>query len=662
MRFMAFRAYAVLVFAIMLVGTIPGLANANTATSSRFNVIEVGPKQIQPYSHLEVRLVPPAGETIAAFEALTKAEILLEGEVAFATGEKDAAFHITLPATVSRSGRVRHKVDNRLEMALGLRHGIFTGMMTVRLGRSTAATDGTEQILWETIQLPVTLDIFPLVLHTFVHRLVSAVPLTPGASLGVQLTSTEQGLKVVGYTDAGFKQFAAAPEDRSLVIGDILKKVANRDVTTKTELSTVLATAVGRTGSPTLIHAIRDGTERRVIIDRVAAPGSSLPVWFWQVVAYILCASLILMGFFAPFAGITSYVERRIAGRIQSRIGPNRVGPGGFLQWLADGLKAIQKEDLIPPNAQNVFFRMSPYFVMAGVFLTFVHLPFSQSLVVADLDIGIFYILAVTSVVVVGIILGGWASNNKWSLLGGFRSAAQMVSYEIPLGLSVLSVVVITGSLSLQSTVNLQGGYPWEWNMFHNPALLAGFFIFFVSALAEGNRAPFDLPEAESELVSGYNTEYSGMRFVFFFFAEWANLYVISALVTVLFMGGWQIPGVTPFEMEASMGLQLLGLAILTLKAFALVFVIIWIRWTLPRIRLDQMMIMCWKYFIPVSFAGFMLTAFWITWVPQGVQDVVRYGLFGISVIVLALFLKRVRYNLEVGLARSGRFTGSLHY
>ncbi len=237
-----------------------------------------------------------------------------------------------------------------------------------------------------------------------------------------------------------------------------------------------------------------------------------------------------------------------------------------------------------------------------------------------------------------------------------------MVSYEIPLGLSVLSVVVITGSLSLQSVVNIQGGYPWEWNMFHNPALLAGFFIFFVSALAEGNRAPFDLPEAESELVSGYNTEYSGMRFVFFFFAEWANLYVMSALVTVLFMGGWQIPGVTAFEMEASMGLQLLGLAILTLKSFALVFVIIWIRWTLPRIRLDQMMIMCWKYFIPLSFAGFMVTAFWITWVPQGVQDIIRYGLFGISVIVIALFLKRVRYNLAVGLSRSGRFTGSLNY
>jgi len=389
---------------------------------------------------------------------------------------------------------------------------------------------------------------------------------------------------------------------------------------------------------------------------------SSIPGWVWQILAYFVCACVILLGFFAPFAGIISYVERRIAGRIQSRIGPNRVGPAGFLQWLADGLKALQKEDFIPPQSEQLLFRVSPYFVMAGVFLTFVHIPFSQSLIVADFDVGMFYILAVTSVVVVGIILGGWASNNKWSMLGGFRSAAQMISYEIPLGLSVLTVATLAGSLSLQKMVGIQGALPWEWTIFHNPGMTAAFFFFFISALAEGNRAPFDLPEAESELVSGYNTEYSGMRFVFFFFAEWGNLYVMSSLASLMFLGGWLIPGITPLAMEASPVLQILGFGALMVKSLALVFVIIWIRWTLPRLRVDQMMSMCWKYLIPLSFASFLCTAAWMVFVPEVAQTIVRYLLFGSSFVILSLFIARVRYNLRAAIVEGSNFSGKLHY
>jgi NADH:ubiquinone oxidoreductase subunit H len=384
--------------------------------------------------------------------------------------------------------------------------------------------------------------------------------------------------------------------------------------------------------------------------------------WLLLIVLFGVIGFALLLGVFAPFAGITSYVERRIAGRIQNRIGPNRVGPQGFLQWLADGIKTFQKEDIIPPGTSPFLFRTAPYFVMAGVFLTFVHLPFSQALVVADIDIGVFYILAVTSVVVVGIIAGGWASNNKWSLLGGFRSAAQMISYEIPLALSVLAVATVSGHLSLQRIVEAQGPWPWQWNLCANPALTVGFVIFFIASLAEGNRAPFDLPEAESELVSGYNTEYSGMRFLFFFFAEWGNLYVMGALATLLFLGGWQIPGVSPLQMEGSFLLQLIGVGVLVAKVFAMVFVIIWVRWTLPRIRIDQMMAMCWQYLIPAGFGVFLVTAAWMVFVPAVVQTGVSWLLFAGIVGLIALFISRVRYNLRATPLSEKGFSGDLPY
>ena len=282
-------------------------------------------------------------------------------------------------------------------------------------------------------------------------------------------------------------------------------------------------------------------------VNGLAAQGmvpDGVPMWVADLGAIVAFASLLVFGFILPVAGITTWVERRIMGRIHSRIGPNRTGPAGFLQWLADGIKNMLKEDIVPIAADAPLFKLAPYVVMTGFVAAFVAIPFGRPLIIADLDVGILYVTAVTSLVVVGILMAGWSSNNKWSLLGGIRSAAQIVSYEIPAGLSIFPIVMLSGALSMQSIVRSQGWAPWTWHLFANPFTFLAFFVFFVAALAEGNRTPFDLPEAESELVAGFATEYSGMRNTLFFMAEWGNLYVIGAVTTTLFLGGWQIPWV----------------------------------------------------------------------------------------------------------------------
>jgi len=319
-------------------------------------------------------------------------------------------------------------------------------------------------------------------------------------------------------------------------------------------------------------------------------------------------ASVVLLAFFLPFAGITSWLERRIAGRMQSRVGPNINGPQGFLQWIADGVKAMEKEDLMPDDADAPLFKMAPYFVFMGVGATLVAIPFSEYLVLSDLNVGIFYIISVTSFVTVGILLAGWSSNNKWSLIGGVRSASQMISYEIPTALSILTVVLLSGSLSMQDIVKAQGFWPWEWHISNNPFMIIMFFIFFISSLAEGSRTPFDLPEAESELVSGFNTEYSGIRFALFFLAEWGNLFVIGAMTTTLFLGGWQ----APLALKGSMWLTPVQFMIFMTKMSVVVFIIIQLRWTLPRVRVDQLMIICWHYFVPLSLLSILAVTIWM--------------------------------------------------
>jgi len=360
----------------------------------------------------------------------------------------------------------------------------------------------------------------------------------------------------------------------------------------------------------------------------------------------LLAATIAILLFMAPTAGIITWVERRVWGRMQSRVGPNRVGPQGFLQWLADGIKAITKEDIVPRDTDKGLFRLAPYLVFLGVSITFVVMPFGQYVIAADLDIGILFVVAATAYVTIGLMMGGWASNNKWSLLGGIRSAAQIVSYEIPAALAIASVAMMTGTLRLQGIVGAQGGLPHQWIVFANPATFLLFFLYFTAALAEANRTPFDLPEAESELVAGYSTEYSGMRYLFFFFAEWANVFVMSGLSVALFLGGWQLPFVTPMQQEASMALQILGVASFLLKAWILVFVIIWIRATLPRIRIDQLMNMCWKVLVPGAFLLFGLTMLWVLARPPAiVKTVTSLVMVAIGLAIIIQFGRRVLYN-----------------
>lgn len=297
--------------------------------------------------------------------------------------------------------------------------------------------------------------------------------------------------------------------------------------------------------------------------------------------------------------------ERKVSAHIQDRVGPMRVGPHGVLQTLADGVKLIFKEDHIPRQGDKILFIVAPYIIFACSFAVFAAIPFGKSILVSNLNIGIFYIMAISSVVVIGVIMAGWASNSKWSLLGALRSAAQIVSYEIPIGLSILAVVMLVESLKMQDIVMNQGGLGiLSWIVFRTPFTFIAFFVFFISAIAEVNRTPFDLPEAESELVAGFHTEYSGMRFALFFIAEYANMFAVSAIASTLFLGGWK--GIIP-------GYEFLGgTPAFVIKTMLLVFVMMWIRWTLPRLRVDQLMNLCWKYLIPISFFNILGIGIWV--------------------------------------------------
>jgi NADH-quinone oxidoreductase subunit H len=336
--------------------------------------------------------------------------------------------------------------------------------------------------------------------------------------------------------------------------------------------------------------------------------GSIVPDSVITLAAYAI-PCLIVLGIISSAAGMLTYAERKISADIQNRVGPNRVGPFGLLQFPVDGIKLLLKEDIIPDAVDKKLFKLAPYLVFSSTVLASMVIPFGGAFVVADLNIGLIFIIVVSSLLVVGFLMSGWASNNKWALLGGIRSAAQIISYEIPTALSLLTVVLIAGTFSMQEIVMAQGPWPWQWFIFHNPFTMIAFFIFFVSSLAEMNRTPFDFPEAESELVSGYNVEYSGMRFALFFAAEFASIFITASLAVAVFLGGGNI-GMHPYS--SGLGYQLIMVAVFFAKAVPLCLLTIWIRWTLPRLRIDQMMSMCWKYFIPISFACVIMTAAWM--------------------------------------------------
>ncbi|MGC3997311.1 MAG: NADH-quinone oxidoreductase subunit NuoH [Anaeromyxobacter sp.] len=374
----------------------------------------------------------------------------------------------------------------------------------------------------------------------------------------------------------------------------------------------------------------------------------------------VLVLAFVLLNFGAIISGMTVWWEMRVSSRMQSRVGYNRVGAGGFFQWVADAVKLLFKEDLVPAEADQLLFRAAPYFVLVGFTLTFVALPFGESLIAADLNVGIFYVIAVTALVVVGILLAGWSSNSKWSLFGGMRSAAQVISYEIPGGLAVMVPVLMAGTLSMQGIIRAQGPWPWDWFIFANPFAPVAFIIFFIAQLAEGNRTPFDLPEAESELVAGYLSEYSSFRFALYFLVEFGNLWVMAAVATTLFLGGWQVPFTTAATFEAARGagaipgaawwgLQVLSMAVFAVKTLLVLNLIVWVRWTLPRIRVDQMMALCWKYLVPFAFACFVGTLLWQILLARVPQARLWTGLactLGFTVVAF-FFLRQTRRNIQ---------------
>jgi NADH-quinone oxidoreductase subunit H len=306
------------------------------------------------------------------------------------------------------------------------------------------------------------------------------------------------------------------------------------------------------------------------------------------------------------------WAERRISAFIQDRLGPNRVGPMGLLQSVADLFKFVFKEDVTPGHVNKPYFVLAPAIAMTPALISLAVIPFASNLVIADLDVGILFIFAISSLGVYGMAIGGWASNSKYSLLGGIRSSAQMISYEICLGLSVIGVFMLAGTLRLQDVVAMQGDgieifgdqYPGilgrllDWNIFAQPL---AFLLFIISGFAETNRLPFDLPEAEQELAAGFHTEYSSMKFALFFLGEYAAMFIISAVTVTLFLGGWTLFGLEDLGWVAQ-------LLIFTGKVLALLFFFIWVRWTLPRFRYDQLMRLGWQVFLPLGLLNILLT------------------------------------------------------
>ena len=348
----------------------------------------------------------------------------------------------------------------------------------------------------------------------------------------------------------------------------------------------------------------------------------------WALVIAALIHVFVLIHVFAMIPLFFIWLERKVSGRIQDRLGPTRVGGRfGWLQGLADGIKLIQKEDLVPKVADSMLFRVAPYIACVAVFGTFMVLPFSDGWVVVAADVGLFLLVAILSLEVLGIILAGYCSGSKWSLYGGMREAAQMVSYEIPLAICALVPIVAVGTLNLGEIGRMQSGWFFSnWLIFNNPFTFLAFFVYFTVATAGCKRAPFDLAEAESELVGGFHTEYSGMRWSFFFMAEYAAMFVVSGVAAILFLGGWHTgigwidqafdslrisaAGQDSFVLSSYFA-NVIGMVVFVTKASLLVFVQIWVRWTLPRLRIDQVMMTCLKYLIPVSCFLFLGAVLW---------------------------------------------------
>ncbi len=336
--------------------------------------------------------------------------------------------------------------------------------------------------------------------------------------------------------------------------------------------------------------------------------------WHWLVFTVIILAFVLslVMGFI--------WLERRAMARMQARLGPNRVGPFGLLQPVADAIKALLKEDIVPTNADKIVHWLAPVVAFAPALLIFTVVPFQNGALLADLNIGVLYVVAISSISTVGVFMAGWGSSNKYSLLGAMRNIAAVVSYEIPVILSIVGVVMIAGSLSLNQIVLAQD----------IPFILLqplGFLIFFIGSCAEINRSPFDLVEADSEIVAGFHTEYSGMKFALFYLAEYAEALAISAIITTLFLGGWRGPVLPPWLW-------------FVIKIFAVFFVMIWIRTTVPRVRIDQLMAFAWKFLFPLALINLIITSIQVLTWPEALPWVLIFVNFAIMAILILLWSK----------------------
>ena len=324
----------------------------------------------------------------------------------------------------------------------------------------------------------------------------------------------------------------------------------------------------------------------------------------WPVSLQYILVGAVIAGVVVLFVSLLVlflvWWERKLAGRIQNRYGPIETGGRfGWLQTLADGIKLIMKEDIIPAGADPILFTLAPCIILGSSLALYLAVPFSDKIIAAPLNVGLLWLIAFGSLVVIGILMAGWAQNNKWALFGGMRSAAQIISYEIPGGLALLTPIALAGTLNLVELGKMQAGF-LHWNVWPwvSPFNTIAFVIYYIAALAETNRTPFDLPEAESELVAGYFTEYTGIRFSFFFLSEYSNMFLVSCVATAVFLGAWHGP-IFP------------GAVWFVLKALFLVFLMILIRWTFPRLRVDQLMSFCWKFLLPLALVCLLGNAVW---------------------------------------------------
>ena len=357
----------------------------------------------------------------------------------------------------------------------------------------------------------------------------------------------------------------------------------------------------------------------------------------WQPLASAIISIGTIIGVFALLFAVVTVLERKGLGRIQNRYGPNRVGPYGFLQFAADGVKALTKEDVVPRAADKVVHFLAPLALVVPVFLSYSVLPLGRNMVPIDLDCGVLFFFAVGAATELSVFMAGWSSRNKYSLLGAMRAIAQMVSYELPLILSSIAVIMIVGSLSTVRIVEAQAEYTgWlaNWHLF-TPWGLAGFILFIIAAMAESNRSPFDLPEGESEIIAGYYIEYSGFKFALFFLGEYLGMFAVSGLAITLFLGGWS----APFSFLAWIPSWFWFFA----KLMALIFLFIWVRGTLPRLRMDQLLNLAWKFMLPMALINIVVAGLWRFMAPGLVRWLACAALIAAPYVLLGRGLMGVR-------------------